>query len=153
MSRRSHLHLPAFDDLQIDLSPMIDLVFLLLIFFMTSSTIITYLKDRRVELPVAEDAQAPVRGSARVVINVYADGTLGDERGNPLSRERLPSYFRQAQLRDPEVKVHVRPDRRVAHISVKQVLAAAKEVELYDVVFSAHPIDHPPPGESRKATE
>ena len=39
--------------LQVDMSPMIDLVFLLLIFFMVSSTMITYRQDPNVKIPVA----------------------------------------------------------------------------------------------------
>ena len=39
--------------MKVDLSPMIDLVFLLLIFFIVASNLITYRKDPNVVIPVA----------------------------------------------------------------------------------------------------
>ena len=46
-----------------------------------------------------------------------------------------------ALLQDPDVKVQIRPDRRVAHVSVKRVLSVAREVGLHDVVFTAYTAD------------
>ena len=71
--------------LKTDLSPMIDLVFLLLIFFMVTANIITYPKDPRVIIPVASDAKVPELVDGRVVINIYEDGTIKDVEGRVLS--------------------------------------------------------------------
>ena len=127
--------------MSVDLSPMIDLVFLLLIFFMTSSTIITYLKDQRVMLPVAEDARVPKAVKQRVIINVYENGDAGDEHGVRLSRTEMAARLRAAVGARPEVRLQIRPDRRVAHGAVKQVLETAREAGIRNVIFTAYTSD------------
>jgi biopolymer transport protein ExbD len=67
------------DAAQIDISPLIDMVFILLIFFMVSTT---FVKDMQVELnrPGASSATAASSKSIRVYIDkfnkVYVDGQL-----------------------------------------------------------------------------
>jgi len=136
MTRRKTRTQPAFEECDVDLSPLIDLVFLLLIFFMTSSTIITYLKDSRIDLPISEDARVPEAVTHRVLINVYEDGRLGDEHGAPIDPATLEDRFRK--LAALGTKVQVRPDRRVKHGDVKQVLNAARSAGIEEVIFTAY---------------
>lgn len=134
-----HRHrLPVFEDLTVDMSPMIDLVFLLLIFFMTSSTLVTHLKEQRVELPVAPEARVVGAFTPRTVINVYADGAFGDERGRALDPDSLAVALRDAATARPDNELLIRSDRRTRHGAVQQVLAAAREAGLTDVVFSTY---------------
>jgi biopolymer transport protein ExbD len=120
------------------MSPMIDLVFLLLIFFMTSSTIITYLKDKSVSLPVAADARVPKLITPRVVVNVYPDGALADERGRALNESTLRAYLQAATAKEPDVRLLVRPDRSVAHASVQTLLQEARKAGIHDVIFATY---------------
>ena len=140
MARRLH-HVPAFEDLTLDMSPMIDLVFLLLIFFMTSSTLITHLREQRVELPVAPDARVAQSFTPRLVVNVYADGTFGDARGRSLDQVGLAGLLERAASDRPDDLLLIRSDRRVRHGAVQQVLTAAREAGLHDVVFSTYTAD------------
>lgn len=129
------------DDVPIDMSPMIDLVFLLLIFFMTSSTLITFLKDHRVTLPVAESARVPRHLATRFVINVYPDGGYGDERGKPVLEEDLADHIQRELKRRPGRRLQIRADRRTAHAAVKRVLRVARAQGLDQVIFSAYTTD------------
>ena len=83
-------HLFDSDKAAPDMSPMIDLVFLLLIFFMVASRLITYKKDENVEIPIVIDGQVPELIKGRVIINVYQDGTVYDEDSRPLTLEQVP---------------------------------------------------------------
>jgi biopolymer transport protein ExbD len=136
MTRRRQRTLPSFEDCTVDLSPLIDLVFLLLIFFMTSSTIITYLKDSRIDLPISEDARVPKAVAHRILINVYEDGRLGDEHGAPIDPETLERRLRNAAPQG--AKIQIRPDRRVKHGDVRQVLNAARRAGIEEVIFTAY---------------
>ena len=60
--------------MKVDMSPMIDLVFLLLIFFMVSSTLITYRKDPDVIIPVATAGKVPKDIQGRVILNILTTG-------------------------------------------------------------------------------
>jgi len=64
------------DELQVDMSPMIDMVFLLLIFFIVASTVIVVKQDPEVEPPVAKYSKKAKDGKGRIVINVRQDGTF-----------------------------------------------------------------------------
>ena len=89
-------------DLKADLSPMIDLVFLLLIFFMVTANMITYKKDKRVVVPVASDAKVPELIEGRVVMNVLQDGTIVDTEGKVLSQSDLTSVMSQSKAKNPK---------------------------------------------------
>lgn len=138
MRGRKHLRLPDFDPLDIELAPMIDLVFLLLIFFMTSSTMLAFVKDQRVSLPVSTESRVPRVIGPRVVVNVYEDGTWGDERGNAMTEAEVEETIRRATNRNPDSRLQVRADGRAAHGAVKQVLAASRRAGVTDVLFSTH---------------
>ena len=141
MKSRRHVHMPSFEDLNVDLSPLIDLVFLLLIFFMTSSTLITFLKDKRVELPIAEQARVPIAATPRLIVNVYENGSIGDEHGRRIDEAKLRHLMRTTIERNPLVRAHIRPDRHVAHAAVQRVLNVARGVGITDVVFAAYTSD------------
>ena len=120
---------------------MIDLVFLLLIFFMTSSTLITFQKDKRVELPIAEQARVPIAATPRFIVNVYENGSIGDEQGRMMDEATLRRRMRAAIERNPLVRAYIRPHRHVAHAAVQRVLNVARAVGITDVVFAAHTSD------------
>lgn len=121
-----------------DLSPMIDLVFLLLIFFMVSSTIITHRQDPRVAIPIASAGKVPSLASGRVLINVYADGSLRDDAGRELDVTALEARMRQAKAADPAVRLHVRADQLAAHRHVKGAIDASARGGVTNVIFSTY---------------
>lgn len=67
------------DDAKIDMSPMIDMVFLLLIFFIVNATAIIVKTDPKVLPPVAKNSLKQADGRGRIVINVHEDGTYTAE--------------------------------------------------------------------------
>ncbi|MCP5539641.1 MAG: biopolymer transporter ExbD [Akkermansiaceae bacterium] len=127
--------------LQVDMSPMIDLVFLLLIFFMVSSTMITNRVDPNVLIPAASAAKVPTLVQGRVVINVYADGTLKDDEGRVLDLAGVETRMRRAKTTDPSVRLLIRADRVAAHRYVKDVVDASAKGGVSSVIFSTYVTD------------
>lgn len=123
---------------RVDMSPMIDLVFLLLIFFMIASTMITYQKDERVRIPIAASAKVPKEVRDRIILNVYNDGTVADEASNPLSLDQVEVMMTQASAKNPKTRLHLRADARVPHKKVKEVVAASAAGGVNTVIFSTH---------------
>ena len=66
----------AGDAMKMDMSPMIDMVFLLLIFFMIASQMITIKMDPAVLPPVADQSVRSSVYKGRFVVNIYEDGTF-----------------------------------------------------------------------------
>ena len=62
------------DGLSVDMSPMIDMVFLLLIFFIVTANLVVVKQDVRVEVPVADASSTQEKKTGRIVINVYGEG-------------------------------------------------------------------------------
>jgi len=121
-----------------DMSPMIDLVFLLLIFFMIASTMITYQKDDNVVIPIASAGKVPDKISGRIVINVYEDGTIKSEFGAVYSLAELENVMRKAKEEDEDVRLHVRADARANHRKVKDVIAASARGGVTKTYFSTY---------------
>ena len=125
-----------------DMSPMIDLVFLLLIFFMIVSQRITYLKDPNVTIPIATHSQVPREVGDRVVINVYADGTIKDVSGTrTLSPETVTAIMESARAENPGTRLHLRADQRAAHRHVQVVMDASAKGGVSNVIFSTYVTD------------
>ena len=126
---------------QVDLSPMIDLVFLLLIFFMVSSTLITYRKDPNITVPIASDGKVPRQVKGRVIFNVYQDGTIKSDGGDVLTLAQVENQMRLAKRQNPGIRLHVRADQVAAHAKVKEVIDASARGGVVNVIFSTYITD------------
>lgn len=140
--------LESMDDEQcmMDMSSMIDLVFLLLIFFMVSSHLIIVQIDKRVNPPTAVNAQVAKNATGRVVVNVLADGSIWaqDEVELPTS-EAITDYVDQARLRNEEAgietKLNLRADQDVDTRIIKKVVQAAGEAGVSEVIFGSYVVE------------
>ncbi len=141
-SSKKRADVESEDGVPLDMSPMIDLTFLLLVFFMVASHLITIKIDRRVEAPVAKNAQTAVVASGRVVVNVLADGSVwgGDQDELPTS-EAITDYvdgFRSAnEAKQVETRLHLRADKNVDTRIIKKVVQAAGEAGVSEVIFGS----------------
>ena len=66
------------DDTEVDMSPMIDMVFLLLIFFIVNATLIIVEMDKRVQVPIARYSEKQNDNMGRILINVYSAAHAGE---------------------------------------------------------------------------
>lgn len=133
------------EDIQQDMSPMIDLVFLLLIFFMTASTLIVNRLDPDVTPPVAAEAIPPTIGAGRIVVNVHADGRFTDENSRTLAdMDAVTTYVRERDVINERNSVRsrlvLRGDREAIVRYSKQVVKAAGDAGVNEVIFSAYQV-------------
>lgn len=111
------------DDLVVNLTPLIDVVFLLLIFFMVTTTFLDPEREIDVDLPTAQSAGEPDRAPDEIVVNVLADGTLVIQ-DETVTRDELMNVFRRAAQHDPETPVTIRGHRRAEHENIVGVMDA-----------------------------
>ncbi|MEM9227755.1 MAG: biopolymer transporter ExbD [Verrucomicrobiota bacterium] len=71
-----HLKLPEHDEMDFPMAPMIDMVFLLLVFFMCAGTLVQASKSQEVELPESTQSQIPEQPGERITLTIYPDGSL-----------------------------------------------------------------------------
>jgi biopolymer transport protein ExbD len=109
----------------INISSLIDVMFILIIFFMATTTFRQEERDITVNLP--EDTEGKTLSSATrvLVINVRRDGSylLGDRKAEA---GELQDMIAGAILADPEQKVLVRGDQHALHGHVAAAVAACR---------------------------
>jgi len=109
----------------IELAPIIDMVFLLLIFFLVATTFHQSEREMKIALPIAASAGPISTTLKEIVVNVdEAGGVIVG--GRPMALEDLGSLIEQAVAGNPDQKVTIRGDRRAAYESVVRVLDVVK---------------------------
>jgi len=123
------------DEVAIDMSPMIDMVFLLLIFFIVASQIIKVEKVK-IEIPDAVYAKVPEDETGRFSITVAPDGQLyvGTE---PVEIDGLKARLTTEMELDPKVRIVIRADRGVKYETDEKIMEACAEVGAVDLIFAA----------------
>jgi len=95
---------------EVNLTPMIDVVFLLLIFFMVATEFAKIERDSRVNPPTARDARPVTAPPKELVVNVTQSGRY-IVAGVEYPPEDLENLIAQAVEANPDQSVVVRGDR------------------------------------------
>lgn len=137
------------EDLEMDMSPMIDCVFLLLIFFIVVSTQAEVPIDPKVKPIIANDAEEQKANLNRIVINAYKDEsgqiTYTDEETNPIAPSELSSHIAKEKKRklassssEAPAMLHLRSDRFLDWGEIQVVQEAAAKNEIKDINFAGY---------------
>ncbi len=122
---------------EFQMAPMIDMVFLLLVFFMTVSNLAQAQKRVKLDLPESHQADVPEDLSDRAAVSIKADGTVfwGAREMDPGTlSERLETLVAE----EPDLRVQVRADRETPFEEVRKVLQACAQAGAYDVIYSTY---------------
>lgn len=128
---RVRTHDPAAE-LSLNLAPMIDVVFLLLIFFMVATTFAQQEKEMSLDLPTAESGDEAQNNPEEIVINLLSDGRMR-VMGEDVAEEALESMLVRAARSNPETPVTIRGDRDVVLQRVVSVMDACRRAGLTDI--------------------
>lgn len=106
---------------------MTDIIFLLLIFFMITSTVVSP-NAIKVLLPQGKQ-QTSAKPLARVIIdkelNYYA--AFGNDAEMPIELNELPDFLRECANREPEMYVALYADETVPYREIVRILNIANE--------------------------
>jgi biopolymer transport protein ExbD len=127
-------------DDEINMAPMIDMVFLLLIFFMVASHL-TKLDRTPVELPVADKSTIPENARGRQMITIRSQDITGEEVDilmnlKQINIEQIKPVVEQLLAENENTEVYLRADRYAKHKHVKEVMAACAEGGVANVIFA-----------------
>ncbi len=120
-----------------NVTPLIDVVFLLIIFFLVSSHLAQQETQLEIALPSASSSRKPNEQPVpRVTINVLADGQLllGSETVDAAEISRRLQVERQEITADLEVRI--RSDRKIAYRHIEPLLLACAKAEIWNVSFA-----------------
>lgn len=134
------------EDFSIPLAPLVDVVFLLLVFFLVATNFVDREKDLAVSLPRGSGGAESAK-LQRILVNIRSDGTvlLGDR---PVLREELYRALVEALRVNPDLPVVLRGDKAASHGEIVGVLdvchrARAKVVAV--AISAAQPGEHSAP--------
>ncbi|WOO43627.1 biopolymer transporter ExbD [Rubellicoccus peritrichatus] len=127
------------EDGDIDLTPMIDVVFLLVVFFMTVANMISAEKHP-ITVPVALNSTIPDDYGERTTVTVTADGSLY-AGVYPVDLEELAEILIAERERNPAARVFIRADSSTEHQYVNDVMQICAASGLSNVIFAAYQSD------------
>ena len=131
MARKSYR--PESDDSP-DLTPMIDVVFLLIVFFMTVAVVIQADKVE-IEIPVAEESRVPDSVGNRSTFTVTVDGQFY-AGPVPVTEAEMGEIVLDKVTNAPNYKVYLRADANTPHKYVRDAMAVCAENGAFEIVFA-----------------
>ncbi len=127
------------EETKLNMAPMIDMVFLLIIFFMTASHMSSS-QSLRLDMPAASKGTVPKERPDRWTVNILRDGDVfsGQERVNV---EDLQAMVAQRVKTDPDLKVYLRADKFTPHKTVRKVMNAMASAGVGDFIFGVYSLE------------
>ena len=125
------------DEMGFQLAPMIDMTFLLLIFFMVTTKISKEQIKAEIKLPVASHAVIPKDISNRDIISIDEHGAyfVGSE---PADKKKVADYLKKRFENFPPLKLYIRADKTTPAKKIKEVMKMAAEAGAVDVIFGSY---------------
>lgn len=124
----------------VPMAPMIDMVFLLLVFFMCVSSLSQAGNRIEVELPESKAAQVPDDLSGRITIAVKAGGEY-HLNAYEVSEAELGRKLLELADGSPALKLRIRADAHAEFTDIKNVMRIAAESGISDIIYAAHQMD------------
>lgn len=123
----------------LNLTPMIDIVFLLIIFFMVGTKFTELERKIGLEVPKVADRGALTAAPERKVVNVFRDGTI-TLNSVPVTLEQLVEQLADARRQYADLGVLVRGDHQGQFQYVAEVLNACRQAGIREMGISVQPI-------------
>ncbi len=120
---------------ELELAPMIDVVFLLLIFFIVTWKSARFERDISVSTPAAENAENTDRQVGEIIVNVRADGTIV-LNGAEITSQTLSEKLQSISESFPDQAVILRGDQETPYQAIITVLDNIKKAGIWNVAFA-----------------
>jgi biopolymer transport protein ExbD len=120
------------------IAPMIDIVFLLLIFFMAASIYAQWETKVGITVPTADSGISGTRQPGEIIINIDSEGRIF-VNDFQVSQDRLMSLLGKVAETFRDQPVIIRADRDSRHKDVMAVLDICRQVDVWNVAFAALP--------------
>jgi biopolymer transport protein ExbD len=145
MAKKKKLYKPETGGDEPDLTPMIDVIFLLIIFFLIAGRMIQAGRPE-IDVPIAEQSMKADNNDIRTEFTI-------DSQGNLFHMDRaIGSVFDTSSLKDivqnkrsqpggEKLKIYLRVDSMATYADVKKVMGACAEKGQTKILFAAYSAD------------
>ena len=118
--------------MDINTTPLIDVMLVLLIMFIITLPVMTHAV--KLDMPQSKNQPPPDVVIEPIQLEVDWDGTV-IWNGTPVQLNALEGYFRVEAAKNPQPEVHVRPNRHAPYDTVAKVLALAQRNNMQRIGF------------------
>jgi biopolymer transport protein ExbD len=122
------------DEMRLELISMTDIVFLLLIFFMVSTTFVDFSRRLDIQLPETKAAEI-VQEVQQYVIEMDTGGAVRLD-GQPVPLQKLPQRLAQKDGQARQRSVIIRADKRLPYGKVVTVLGLVRQARIRDIAVA-----------------
>ena len=123
------------DAIQFQLAPMIDVVFLLLCFWVVMSLYSQWESEVPITLPTAATGENPQRLQGEIIINVFEDGRYV-VNGRELGSEALGELLLRVSDLFPGQPVVVRGDQGTDYRHIMDVVDRCRRADIFNISFA-----------------
>ena len=138
MNFRSQQHQQAHNGM--NLVPLIDVLFILLIFFIVTFAMARFETELNVSVPAADKAEASARSRGELVVNVRQDGTIV-MNSIILDENSLLTRLSEVGRVDRKRAVIIRGDKLANFEGIVKVLSVIHKAGLFHVSFATQQSD------------
>ncbi|MCG9696256.1 biopolymer transporter ExbD [Shewanella sp. Isolate11] len=131
MARKKHSSIE--EEAQIDMTPMLDIVFIMLIFFIVTTS---FIKPSGLDYNKPEASQATTKKSANIFIGVSKTGIIKMEN-RQVDIERVTANVERMLAESPEAAVLIEADKEAQHGLVIKVMDNVKKAGIDKISVSA----------------
>jgi len=128
-------------DPEFQIAPMIDILLVLLVFFMSISSTEVLQANKDIRLPVAKEAKDAKENPGQIIVNLAINpisnvvGISVNEKDYPSPGDLVPVLQNHIQ-KNPMVRVLIRADKEVRYATMKSLLEAVGQAGIANVTFS-----------------
>jgi biopolymer transport protein ExbD len=124
------------EDIGFQIAPMIDITWILIIFFMVTMQLSENEFAVEVALPLASAAEVPPDLNGRVIVNIDQKGNyfVGNE---PMNLAQLTAHMKMRLIQFPPLKVYVRADAGIPARKTKEFYRACAEAGAVEVILAS----------------
>ena len=136
------MHVPQYfskRNVGFNMTPMIDVVFLLIIFFLVSSHLAKQESSMELKLPAAMAGHEDFdQTTTRITINVKRDGSLW-LGGQIVEPQQLATRFAELRAEQGEgLEVRIRGSREAAYSTVEPIMLACTKASIWNVKYAVY---------------
>lgn len=131
MARKKHSSMD--EEAQIDMTPMLDIVFIMLIFFIVTTS---FVKPSGLDYNKPKASQATSKPSANIFIGISKTGVIMMEN-RQVDVERVTANVERMLAESPEAAVLIQADKDTQHGLVVKVLDEVKSAGIDKISISA----------------
>ena len=120
---------------ELELAPMVDVVFLLLIFFIVTWQFARFERDMDISVPAAEETTDEPRNVGEIIVNVREDGSIV-LNGLEVSEEELLAKLKSISEAYPDQAVILHGSSEANFQAIINVLDEIKKAGIWNVAFA-----------------